>query len=69
MDLDLVGIAEIAEMLGVSTRRVDVLSRQRDFPEPVASLTGGRIWLRPDIEKWAMATGREIKSPGQTSTS
>jgi predicted DNA-binding transcriptional regulator AlpA len=56
--LDLVGLAEIAEMLKVSTRRVDVLSRQRDFPEPVASLIGGRVWLRADVQEWADKTGR-----------
>lgn len=58
MKLDLVGIAEIAQLLEISTRRVDVLSRQRDFPEPVASLIGGRVWLRDDVEQWARDTGR-----------
>jgi hypothetical protein len=25
------------------------------FPEPVATIAAGRIWLREDIEEWAAA--------------
>ena len=59
MSLDLVGVAEIAEMLGVSRQRVDAIARTHDeFPDPVAELSAGRIWLRKDIEAWARKTGR-----------
>lgn len=59
MSRDLVGIAEVAELLGVSTQRVDQLARDHDdFPEPVAELAAGRIWERADVEAWAKATGR-----------
>jgi len=57
--LDLVGISEIAEMLGVTRQRVDKLSRtDDDFPPPVAELHAGRIWLRADVIAWMRATGR-----------
>jgi prophage regulatory protein len=56
--VDLVGLTEIAEMLGVSAQRVDQLARRDDFPEPVAVLAAGRIWRRGDIERWARGTGR-----------
>ncbi|MGO9853730.1 MAG: hypothetical protein ACLPYY_01605 [Acidimicrobiales bacterium] len=32
----LVGVAEVAELLGVSRQRADVLTRTKGFPEPVA---------------------------------
>lgn len=59
--MELVGTAEIAEMLGVSRQRVHELSKARDFPEPVALLGAGNIWQRDDIVEWARATGRVIK--------
>jgi predicted DNA-binding transcriptional regulator AlpA len=57
--LDLVGVTEVREILGVSRQRVHQLIRDReDFPEPVAELASGRVWLRKDIEMWARKTGR-----------
>lgn len=59
MKLDLVGVAEIAETLGVSRQRVHaIMTTHDDFPEPVAELSAGRIWLREDIEKWQRKSGR-----------
>jgi predicted DNA-binding transcriptional regulator AlpA len=55
---DLVGTAEISEMLGVVRQYVDRLSRQEGFPAPVAELAAGRVWRRDDVEAWAKATGR-----------
>ena len=55
----LIGIHEITLMLGISRQRVDKISRtDPGFPEPVAELHAGRIWLRSDIEDWARSTGR-----------
>jgi predicted DNA-binding transcriptional regulator AlpA len=52
--LDLVGVWEIAEMLGVSRQRVHQLLRDHpDFPRPVADLKAGKIWFRTDIASWA----------------
>jgi predicted DNA-binding transcriptional regulator AlpA len=66
-DLDLVGIPEIAERLGVARRTVvawryrhrrrPVKPPWRPFPEPL-SLTGRPVWRWADIEEWAQATGR-----------
>lgn len=53
MKLDLVGVAEIAEMLGVTRQRVHAITKTHaDFPPPVAKLSAGRIWLRQDVERW-----------------
>ena len=59
--LDLVGLAEIGAMLGVSRQRVDQLARSKGFPEPVATISAGRIWLRDEVEQWAGEAGRTVK--------
>lgn len=58
----LVGLSEIAELLGVSRARADQLARQVGFPQPEAVITAGRIWRREDVEKWAQATGRNLQT-------
>jgi predicted DNA-binding transcriptional regulator AlpA len=59
----LVGLSEIAEMLGLTRQRVDQLVRQADFPMPEVVLTAGRIWRREDIEVWAREKGRAPAQP------
>lgn len=55
----LVGVHEIAELLGVSRQRVDQLANDDPrFPEPVAVLAAGRVWERADVERWARESGR-----------
>lgn len=55
----LVGVAEVAVMLGVSRQRVDELARtSTGFPVPDAVLSAGRIWKREDVEARARQTGR-----------
>jgi prophage regulatory protein len=55
----LVGVHEIAELLGVSRQRVDEITRTiATFPAPIASLRGGRVWKRAEIVAWARKTGR-----------
>ncbi len=59
MSNHLVGATEIAEMLGVTRQWVNQLAREDPtFPQPEAELSGGRIWEREAIEKWAAETGR-----------
>jgi predicted DNA-binding transcriptional regulator AlpA len=49
----LVGMAEIAEMLGVSRQRVaQLIETYEDFPKPEVELTGGRVWSRTAVESW-----------------
>lgn len=54
----LMGLTEVAELLGVTRQRAHQLSKASGFPEPTARLSAGLIWLRKDIEKWARETGR-----------
>jgi hypothetical protein len=60
---EIVGVAEIKEVLEVRTRQqVGQLAERDDFPRPVAELKAGRIWLRSDIEefrrRWRRTSGR-----------
>src|SRR5262245_21571108 len=49
----LVGMAEIAEMLGVTRQRVSqLIETYEDFPKPEVDLSGGRVWSRTAIETW-----------------
>jgi prophage regulatory protein len=59
VSLELVGVAEVAAMLGLTTQRIDQLARRDpNFPSPVAELAAGRIWSRADIVTWARNAGR-----------
>lgn len=49
----LVGIAEIAEMAGVSGSAVsNWRNRYDDFPNSVADLRMGPVFFRASVEKW-----------------
>ena len=54
----LVGVTEIAEMLGISRQRAHQLTRAEGFPAPVAELSAGRIWNRDEVEEWGREAGR-----------
>jgi prophage regulatory protein len=60
--LDLVGRAELLQMLGISpTRLVQITTRpEYSFPDPVAELIGGKIWLLADVKAWAERQGRKL---------
>lgn len=59
--MDLVGTAEIADLLGVSRQRVHQLSGEPGFPEPVASLSAGMIWQKSDVVRWAREHKRFLR--------
>ncbi|MFL6137747.1 MAG: helix-turn-helix transcriptional regulator [Frankiaceae bacterium] len=50
---EVVGIAEIALILGVGRPRAHRLVRRPDFPEPLSQLRSGSVWLKPEVEQWA----------------
>jgi prophage regulatory protein len=59
--VDLMGAHEIGLRLGgVSRQRVYQLTSRADFPEPVADLAQGKIWLKADVEQWI----RHHRQPG-----
>src|SRR5690242_3103449 len=60
----LVGMAEIAEILGVSRQRVaQLIETYDDFPKPEVELSGGRVWSRTAIETWIAS--HPDRSPGR----
>jgi hypothetical protein len=61
----LLGVAELAGLLGVSRQRASELARSESFPRPVASLASGPVWLEPAVlryaEEWTRRPGRPKK--------
>jgi prophage regulatory protein len=52
-DIKLMGSAEIRHRLGdISRQRVYQLTQNRNFPEPIAKLEMGNVWLAEDVEAW-----------------
>lgn len=60
----LLGAAEVATRLGVSTARVRQLEQRPDFPRPVKpDLAGGKIWRAEDIDEFARTWSRQPGRP------
>ena len=63
---DIVGVAEVANILSVSRQRVSELARSGRFPHPVTTLAAGPIWYRAAIaryvERWPRRPGRPKKN-------
>ncbi len=47
------GVAEVAEILGVSRQRVAKLRDRNDFPDPIGQIAQGPIWDLDEVEAWA----------------
>jgi len=66
----LVGVAELAELLGVSKQRVSELAAKAKFPKPLAQLKGGPVWDRASIgnflQTWQRKPGRPSKKTAAT---
>ncbi|WP_239341496.1 AlpA family transcriptional regulator [Frankia sp. CiP3] len=50
--MTLVGIHELAEMMGVSRTRADQLSRRESFPEPAVHHARVRLWDEAEVREW-----------------
>lgn len=53
-----VGVADIADRLGVSRATVDQWKWRGRLPQPKWSISGNPAWDWADIEAWARKTGR-----------
>jgi hypothetical protein len=62
---ELVGVSEIADILGVTRQRASALAKSADFPAPVATLASGPVWTRPSlnrfVDRWPRRDGRPPK--------
>ena len=67
---ELLGAAEVADLLGVSRQRVHQLSLGPNFPEPLVRVRMGPLWGRSAIEsfakQWIRKPGRPIVEPEPT---
>lgn len=56
--MELVGLAEVADLLGVTKQNVaNWRSRRDDFPQPIATLKSGPVWSTQAIAEWATREG------------
>lgn len=60
---DLVGVAELAELLGVSTQRASELRSRAGFPRPAVTLRSGPVWVRANVEQFASTWKRKPGRP------
>ncbi len=65
----LIGITEVADLLGVSKQRAWELSKTPDFPHPYVELAAGPVWNRHAVarfeERWPRRPGRPKKTTGE----
>lgn len=64
-DIRLAGPHEVAAILGVSRQWAAQISQRKTFPEPIAELRIGNVWLVQDVEEWAARNPRKKDEPGQ----
>jgi predicted DNA-binding transcriptional regulator AlpA len=57
------GIAEIAARLRLSRERASQLANRRDFPEPIARLKMGQVWLASDVDRWVAEHRPHLDEP------
>ena len=59
---EVVGIAELAEMLKVSKQRASELARDERFPRPHQMLASGPVWIAPNVRDFAATW---VRKPGR----
>lgn len=63
IDLDLVGLTDIAERVGASRETVRLWStgeRRSDFPNHFTTAGGSRLWAWTEVHAWIVAQGIEL---------
>lgn len=64
----LAGLAEVADLLGVTKRTATDYVKRDDFPAPVQRLAATSVWTRAEVAGWArdklpLTRGRPARSP------
>lgn len=49
---ELLGLAEIADLYGVSKNSANAWTRRHDFPQPITKLAMGPVWNRDQVVAW-----------------
>jgi predicted DNA-binding transcriptional regulator AlpA len=60
--LDLVGLAEVAEMLGTSRRQAIRWTQREDFPEPVLRLRATPVWEGREVRRWKRERAQQAEA-------
>jgi len=60
------GVAELAQRLGVTRQRASDLAKSSSFPRPIANLASGPIWAEPNVTRYISTWTRR---PGRPKTS
>lgn len=55
---ELMGIAEIATVIGRTRQRAWQIATTPGFPEPVQVLTMGKVWRADDVRDWVTTNPR-----------
>lgn len=63
---DLIGVAELAQLLNVSRQRASELARSRGFPKPLVTLKAGPVWRRSSVARYTAGWERQPGRPRAT---
>jgi hypothetical protein len=63
----IIGITELADLIGITRQRASALARSAKFPAPAAELASGPVWFEPNvrrfIDEWDRRPGRPRSDP------
>ena len=62
--ITLVGIRELADLLGVTRQRASQIAAMRTFPAPLAKLAAGPVWNKASLTWFLEDWAREPRRPG-----
>lgn len=61
----LLGVAELAGLLGVSKQRASELARTETFPRPLFTLASGPVWVEPAVLRFVQSWDRRPGRPAR----
>ena len=64
--LELVGVADIAELFDWKMSKVAVYNGRGKLPEPIAEISGRPVWHKPHILDYAAAEGITVNTGKKT---
>ncbi len=65
---DLLGVSELAGLLGVSRQRASELAHSTHFPSPTAELASGPVWFANNVQRFVHDWKREPGRPRKMAT-
>ena len=59
----MIGVSELAELLGVNRQRASAVARSANFPKPAAELAAGPVWFEPTVRRFVQSWDRKPGRP------